>query len=280
MERVEPEVFRRHPAGHFVAGATWLHFCPEPGLFGVVLFGRPDREQGERLVRSLRVELEPHVPRHRSIVDTSRIEAADAGAFEAIAAYVREERAALGEKVERLVLVRPSGLEGAVVAGFFGVLEAPYPVTVVSDARAGLAALGAPDGLAAVLDAGVATVRGVDPIVGRLRDHLAARLAEATMAGACSALGLSERTLQRRLTEAGTSFRAELTSARLKAAARRLTDTQDPITAIALDAGFSSLQHFSTKFSEVFGASPTLWRERARGAAAPGEGGARGGGRT
>ena len=200
MERVEPEVFRRHPAGHFVAGATWLHFCAEPGLFGVVLFGRPDREQGERLVRSLRVELEPHVPRHRSIVDTSRIEAADAGAFEAIAAYVREERAALGEKVERLVLVRPSGLEGAVVAGFFGVLEAPYPVTVVSDARAGLAALGAPDGLAAVLD--------------------------------------------------------------------------------ALDAGFSSLQHFSTKFSEVFGASPTLWRERARGAAAPGEGGARGGGRT
>jgi AraC-like DNA-binding protein len=145
-------------------------------------------------------------------------------------------------------------------------------VTVVSDARAGLAALGAPDGLAAVLDAGVATVRGVDPIVGRLRDHLAARLAEATMAGACSALGLSERTLQRRLTEAGTSFRAELTSARLKAAARRLTDTQDPITAIALDAGFSSLQHFSTKFSEVFGrvADPVA-RARAR------RGGARGG---
>jgi hypothetical protein len=44
--------------------------------------------------------------------------------------------------------VRPSGLEGAVVAGFFGVLEAPYPVTVVADTKAGMAALGAPEGLA------------------------------------------------------------------------------------------------------------------------------------
>lgn len=275
MERADLSSFRAAPAGRYVAGATWAHFCAEPTLYGVVLFGRPDRGEGDELIRSLRAELEPHVPRHRSIVDVSRLEVADPGAFEGLAEYVRAHHGQLREKVERLALVRPSGLEGAVVAGFFGVLDAPYPVTIVADAGAGLAALGASPALGDELDALVREVTGVDPVVASLRDHLAACLPEATIERACAALGMSDRTLQRRLSAAGTSFRGELLAARLRAAERRLAHTSDSLTAIALDAGFASLQHFSTKFSEAYGASPSAWRERAsvRGPAPTGRGG-------
>jgi AraC-like DNA-binding protein len=76
-------------------------------------------------------------------------------------------------------------------------------------------------------------------------------------------LGLSQRTLQRRLTLDGTSVQRELLEHRLRRAQRAL-EGDEPVTAIAFEAGFATPQHFSTAFKKFTGLSPTEWRARAR----------------
>lgn len=49
---------------------------------------------------------------------------------------------------------------------------------------------------------------------------------------------------------------------RLDQAAQWLTETDAKVSEIAYGVGFKSVPHFSAKFSERFGASPTAYRKR------------------
>ncbi len=257
--------FRAGPVGQFLAGRSWIHFCAHRELFGIAFFGRPDRGDVAALTASLLVELGDGIAPHRSLVDARRLTGVDAGAFEALHRYVREQHARLSVQVTRLALVRPGGMQGAVVAGFYGVLDPPYPTSVFDEPAPALAWLGEPaPQLADELAAAVDEVSGVHPIVGALRALLAGNPSLSAPA-ACRALGLSERTLQRRLEAAGTSFQKELVATRIAEAQRRLLDSDDPLTAVALDVGFSSLQHFSHQFRLTTGEAPSAWRARRRG---------------
>ena len=62
---------------------------------------------------------------------------------------------------------------------------------------------------------------------------------------------------------AGDSPHQYLIGARLRAAANRLLDTSEPITAIALDVGFNDISHFNATFRRAFGAAPGAWRKAA-----------------
>jgi len=258
------------PGGRYVAGRTWIHFRASPALWGVVLFGRPDRADSEALVRSLRAEL--GAAPHRSLVDGARVDGADAGAFEALSAYVQANRAALAERVTQLGLVRPPGMQGAVIAGFFGVTPPPYPVQLFEDRDAALRWLGEPgrDALTVALDACVRELTDEGPLLGSLRAELRRRLLDPD-AGALDlepvsrALAISDRTLQRRLQEIDTTFQHEVTQARLAEVTRRLLDTDDALTTIALDLGFASPQHLSATFKKTHGETPSAWRKRRRG---------------
>ena len=258
-ERLED--FLRDPTGHLVVGRTWIHFCAHPKLFGVLLFGQPDREDVAALTRSLVVELGSGVEPHGSLVDASRLGRVDPAAFEVLHGYVREHRVALKERVTRLALVRPQGVEGAVVAGFYPVSGAPYPVELFEDAAAALAWLGEPSAaLAAELAEHADAASGTAPLLGGLRSLLLRRMVDLTLEEACRVLGVSERTLQRRLQDAGTTFLTEVSTARIEEAKRRMLASDASLTAIALDVGFPSLQHFSAVFRKAVGVSPSEWR--------------------
>ncbi|MBB3660134.1 AraC-like DNA-binding protein [Rhizobium sp. BK650] len=71
-----------------------------------------------------------------------------------------------------------------------------------------------------------------------------------------SKLGIGASTLRRRLTMEGTSFRAILRRERLKAAQHAITSGATAIAA-AEAAGYVSRSHFSRRFRERFGTSPT-----------------------
>ena len=260
------ETFAAAPSGRCSSGRSWLHWCANPGLFGVHLWGRPDEDDVRSLVCSLAIELGDAVAPHMSLVDASAVEGVDLGAFSALNEYVQQRHARLAVQVTRLALVRPGGMEGAVVAGFFQVLEAPYPVAVFPDGDQALGWLGcaAPSTLLAQLDALQAELTGVDPLLRLLRPVMAARLTEIDVDDAARALGVSPRTLQRRLQDAGTTFAAELTHVRLEESKRRMLDADAPLTTIALDVGFSSLQHFSAVFRKSTGETPSAWRRRRR----------------
>ena len=255
--------FTAAPTGRSWRGESFVYWCAQPTLYGFALGARPTAADLERLCAALLVELEPRAVPHGSLVDASLVEEVDPSAFEVLQRYVKANAAGLRAKVTRLALVRPPGLPGAVVAGFYAVLDSPYPTQVFDDVAAALAWLGAPKPLGAALEALRAELSGVAPLVGQLRRVFAADGAKGSVAWVAKKLGLSQRTLQRKLTEEGTSFQKEQLEHRLRAAQRAL-ETDAAITAIAYEAGFATPQHFSTAFKKFSGVSPTQWRERAK----------------
>ena len=58
----------------------------------------------------------------------------------------------------------------------------------------------------------------------------------------------------------GDSPHQYLIGARLRAAANRLLDTCEPITAIALDVGFNDISHFNATFRRTFGGALNVSR--------------------
>lgn len=252
--------FAAADAPRALMGPTWCHAQVHPALFAVVLWGTPCGADTAALVASLKLELGDGVAPHRSIVDVSRLDGADGGAFEVLNAYVSDHREALSQAVTRLALVRPSGMAGAVTSGFYEVSGSPYPVEIFDDTDAALAWLDDDVSIGGELEALVAQATGRSALLARLHLALRQSLDVATPARIAQALGVSERTLQRRLKDEATTFAAELLSARVQAAKRRMRETDAPLAAIALEVGFSSQQHFSRAFKAIEGITPSAYR--------------------
>ncbi len=76
-------------------------------------------------------------------------------------------------------------------------------------------------------------------------------------------LGLSSRSLQRRLAEAGESFEAIRRRVVLAKAQAQLSGGATPITQIAYELGYSDAAHFSRAFVGWTGQTPRAWRRAA-----------------
>jgi len=252
------------PVGRYVAGETFVHFCASPRLWGLILWGRPDFQHAEQLGRSLVLELAPPAQPHSSIIDASRVQGGDPRAFVAAEAYLRRNAAALSAQVTKLAVLRPSGLDGALVAGAYDVLPRPYPVQVFQDPGEALAWLGA-ELDASELARMYAEASSTPTELGALRALLDANLEGMPLAQTAKRLGMSERTLQRKLNDAGTTFKEELADARIRAARRLLVDSEAALTTIALEVGCGSLQYFSALFRRRTGLTPSAFRAKHRG---------------
>lgn len=255
------DAYLRDPVGHYFAGPTFLHWRAAPDLLGFVLWGRPDEREIRLLIRCFETELRPASRGHVSLADVRRLESVDLNAFEVMTRFVSEHASRLGETTARQAVVRPSGFLGAVAAGFYAVNPAPYPVRIFEEPREAMSWLeaGSP-ALLAELESLQATAAGTPPVVLALRSLLATRLADAELPAVARELGLSERTLQRRLSDAGTSFVAEHNQVRLRTAQTLLRDTQMKLAAIAAAVGCSSPQHLALLFRKQTGQSPSAWR--------------------
>ncbi len=77
--------------------------------------------------------------------------------------------------------------------------------------------------------------------------------------------GWSKSALNPRVKEAtGYSSMEYVLVVRLELAKQSLSHSDVPITAIAMDLGFSSSQHFSTAFRQRMGLSPSAFRQNTR----------------
>ena len=81
---------------------------------------------------------------------------------------------------------------------------------------------------------------------------------------AAEALGLSARTLQRRLTASGTTFLKESGDAQIRRAQRMMIESELKLTSVAVEVGCSSLANFGALFRKATGESPSAWRARHR----------------
>ncbi|AKQ69463.1 transcriptional regulator, AraC family [Myxococcus hansupus] len=218
-----------------------------------------------RLVQVLDVELAPARP-HASLVDARRLEAADPMAFAALVKYMQPREKAFSTSVLKQALVRPEGVVGAVVGGFYTLLSGAYPSRAFTGPDAALQWLGQPEAEAAALLAElnglVAEATGQSPLLRELHQVMRAKLPEVNLSDVAREMGMSERTLQRRLKEADTSFQAELNSVQVRMAQTLLRESNMKLTAVAVEVGCASLQHFSSLFRKLVGESPSAWRDR------------------
>ena len=80
------------------------------------------------------------------------------------------------------------------------------------------------------------------------------------VAGHCNMSGLVfSRTFKK---EQGISFQEYLGRCRIRKAQQLLRDPDVSITEAGLSAGFTDLSHFSRKFNQVVGTSPSVWRKQ------------------
>jgi AraC-like DNA-binding protein len=246
-------------------GRSFVHFWPRPHLAGVALFGAPDEDDLSALTRLLRLELAAGAPRHVSLVDAHRIERVDPMAFAALQRYVDEHRTRLVDQVERLAIVRPAGVLGATVSGFFHVAVPPYPVGVFDGAREALDFLDEPDeGFLAELDRALADATCSPSWLVTLRKKLDSRPGRLAIEDAAKTLAMSVRTLQRQLKTAGTTYQREVAASQVRVAERLLRETSSSLGAVAVEIGCVSQQHFSTLFKRLTGESPSTYRTRTR----------------
>jgi AraC-like DNA-binding protein len=169
--------------------------------------------------------------------------------------------------------MRPEGLIGAVVGGFYSLLSPSYPSRVFTDSNEALAWLGVTETQAASLQEElnqlVAKATNQSPLLQQLHRVLRTRLVDASLAETAREMGMSERTLQRRLKESGTSFQTELNAVQVRTAQQLLLETDMKLTAVAVEVGCASLQHFSSLFRKLVGESPSTWRDQQRKGQAP-----------
>jgi AraC-like DNA-binding protein len=76
--------------------------------------------------------------------------------------------------------------------------------------------------------------------------------------------GLSVRTLQRRLSEAGIGYREVVQTCRFEQACRLLAKTTLGVSEIASELGYADPSSFSRFFLRLSGTSPRAYRARAR----------------
>jgi AraC-like DNA-binding protein len=96
----------------------------------------------------------------------------------------------------------------------------------------------------------------------RIRALITLRLLEGhtDIEGAAQLAGISGRTLQRVLREAGCSYRQLLDAVRLAKARALLRETGEPVTTIALALGYSDTAHFTRAFRRLAGVAPSVYR--------------------
>jgi AraC-like DNA-binding protein len=203
-------------------------------------------------------------PQFDVILDGSSIEKIEPGALIVFADWMRRNFDLLRRRVRRHVGVNAPGVSAFMLAGILPLIGGGWPLTRVLDRREAFRLL-LPTGGDALCDELMAImdqVRGTPPIVARLRDVLARHDGRMSAAEAASALGLSLRSLQRELRQAGFSYREEQHTAQFRRAERLLPE-ESKISVVAARLGLSASALVALVRSRT-GLTPAELRDRLR----------------
>ncbi len=185
--------------------------------------------------------------------------------------WVVKGRRAVGQPypIEEVHLRHPAPRDTAPYRRLFGVepeFGADEDALVLTRATLGLPLVGADPLLARTLvpqlDHELRALGGTIVFVDDVREQIRTRLADgdAMIDEVARALAMSERTMQRRLRDAGTGFRAVLDEARREVALAQLGRGANTVTDVAFLLGFSDLSAFARAFRRWTGSNPARYR--------------------
>lgn len=266
MNLVSLDEFLRDPIGSAAATEHATVWMPRPGLRVIALRGRPSEADAAWTVRVMRREIEAN-ERYRSMVDVRDLEHVDPAPFARLTELVSGNRARFAELVVRSAIVHSGGVGAAIAAGYARLTGDPFPSQLFERPRDALEWLGyraerdaLVDDYAVVLDRAASTA----PLVHALRRAMRADRTLRSLEGSARSLGVSSRTLQRALHDAGTSLRHEARAVRIDKAKQLLLDSDRKLLAVAIDVGFRKLDNFTRAFRDATGMTPAAWRARQR----------------
>ena len=266
-ERVErSDDFAVDPAGRFASGNNFLVWCTRPDLCGVVVWGRLSMDELAILTRIYDRGGHGGIAKPCDFVfDARRLEGFEPGVFETVERGTAARVGDLRHRLRRQALVRGSGLLGAALCGFYTVIDADFEARVFTELVSALAWLDeAGTDVCAQLERLIADAVAGTSFVDRLRACLAMQAGRRpSIDETARSLAVSSRSLQRRLHEVGTSYRAEVDKARLVLAKQLLLETDLKIAAIAERIGSSTEANFISFFRRLTRTSPAEWRRRA-----------------
>jgi len=259
VEATGPRDFLGPPARRFFAGRCFCFWQDEQRAFGTVMWGRPLEADVEAMFPFFETGTDPRFVGHASFVDCRALDSIDVLAFGKLLAYLVRRRHAWGPNVGRQAILHPDGVVGVMVAGALHVARPPYAFACFPG-----------NGLAAFVWCGVPDLH---PEVEELRSRLICspeitRRMHSVLQGrglvgageVAQALGISQRTLQRRLGEEGTTFRKERDRFLSLEIERLLSGTELDLDAIAAQVGLSSASHLVAHFRATHGTTPGAWR--------------------
>jgi AraC-like DNA-binding protein len=267
VERSTLEQYLKAPLGRWVSGECWLHCCTaDPYLVGTILWGALDASSLEAVLECANAALDKMPDAHAVLLDGRRNRSVDAVCYAMTSDFVIRNRKRLGHRVTSLGGVRPPGLVGAIAEGFFRVVPPPYPVQLFTERGEALRWLGCEQHASSIdeIERIATSATPSASILADLHRALEDLLEDASLESAARKLGLSVRSLQRRLRSEGTTFQREVSVVRVRVAQRLMLDTDAPLSRIASDAGFASPATFSVVFRKLAGESPREWREKRR----------------
>ena len=245
----------------FVVGRSFCYWQDGARANGTVMWGKP-------LEQDI-AQMEPYWNITATwngcvgFIDARAVEAIDALGFKRLLSYlISTQHAFTGDGP--VIMVHGGGLVGAVTAGLLNVVRPPYPFRAVhaDQLRDAFEEVGVGD-LYDPVELLRGSVGSEPEIIRAVRRVLSERL-EATVDDIADELGLSARTLQRRLDAEGTSLRAVRQRHVLLHAEELLSATSLDLEAIAVQIGLASASHLVALFRRVHGATPGEWRERNR----------------
>jgi len=253
--------------GRYWVGSRHCVYAHSPTILGFAAWGRPDVDDVRELLALSAIGLRPGMPPYRWLVDNRGLEYIEPATFSLFLNHTSTNGPTLGRNIVKQAQLRPDGFVGAIIAGFGRVARLPYPDRVFRepvdavtwldiDPKEGVA-------LCTELETIRLTARDACTFVGRLRRVLD-EAGPIRVEDVATRLGMSTRSLQRSLREAGTTYRAELDAFRIRRAQELLLKYDRPLSWVALEVGFSSSQHFATAFRRALGETPSAWRARER----------------
>lgn len=239
---------------------TFLVWRKATDLLGFSVWGDRDRGSFEQQACILDHFTEPTHPRQRVLIDASRCREPNPTTFSRAVSFMASRRARHAASIEQLAVVVPQGVAGAVFIGVSVIIQPEFALRLFSDVNPALAWLQCenPEALAQEL-AGLQRLDADKSLLESLHRLFMDTEFAVSLSQAARRFGMSQRTLQRRLSAARTTFHAELSKAKLAMAKTLLSLGGRSITTIALELGFASVQHFSARFSAVYGQSPRSW---------------------
>lgn len=226
------------------------------------MWGRPLEADIEAMIPFFEVGVAPRFKGHMSFVDARGVESVDLLAFKRLLGYLMARRDAWGPNIAKQAVLHPSGVSGVLVSGALHVARPPHPFGTFGpdEGRAAFEYCGVPD-LFDEVEALRLKLSGAPEILRAVRAVLGER-PRASSTQLARALGLSQRTLQRRLEAAGSSLRAERQRQVTVAIEELLSGTTLDLEAIAARVGLNSAAHLVRHFKAAHGLTPGAWRER------------------